>query len=254
MKTGMRHSDYLKNLLEQRKHEAGNIDPIHEVGDRITSPPGATSLEENKIISEYLEQKNLQTLANAVPQFKKSLILKKFFKMKRNQEVIVYMDHQAHIKEIFGKVSAIGRDFVTLTNLKERIWIPYKSVRSANSPSGVPTYEGEHQNFIYDNDLKRKLTTNFGETVAKREVLIQQFYEESLKGNLERYQGVWVKAVLPDETVIGRIASVSDDCFLLQSYGSKREIAFSDLTYICSARLFAQLILLGKNMIKSMFK
>ncbi|WP_226641870.1 hypothetical protein [Mesobacillus subterraneus] len=254
MKTGMRHSDYLKNLLEERRHEDKKIDPIHEVGDHITSPPSATSLEENKIISEYLEQKNLQTLANAVPEFKKPLILKKFFKMKRNQEVIVYIDHKANIKEICGKVNAIGRDFVTLTNLKERIWIPYNSIRSANSPSGVPTYESEHQNFIYDNDLKRKLITDFGETVVKREVLIQQFFEESLKGNLERYQGVWVKAVLPDQTVIGKITSVCEECILLHSYGSKKEIAISDLTYICSARLFTQMLLMGKNMIKSMFQ
>ena len=74
----MRHSDYLKNLLEDRKNEARNLDPIHEVGNRITSPPSATPLEENKIIAEYLEQKNIQTLANAVPEFKKTLILKNF--------------------------------------------------------------------------------------------------------------------------------------------------------------------------------
>lgn len=254
MKTGMRHSDYLKNLLEERKHEARIIDPIHEVGDHIASPPGATSLEENKIISEYLEQKNLQTLANAVPEFKKPLILKKFFKMKRNQEVIVYIEDKANVKEICGKVKAIGRDFVTLTNLNERIWIPYNSIKSANTPSGVPTYEGEHQNFIYDNDLKRKLITDFGETVVKREVLIQQFFEETLKGNLERYQGVWIKAVLPEQTALGKISSVSGECLLLQSYGSKKEIAISDLTYICSVRLFTQMLLMGKNMIKSLFR
>lgn len=250
----MRHSDYLKMLLEDRSHEVKHVDPIHEVGNKITSPPSATSLEENKIIAEYLEQKNLQTLANAVPEFKKALILKKFFKMKRNQEVIVYLDHHGKTQEISGKVNAIGRDFVILTNLKDRIWIPYKSVFSADSPAGVPTYESAHQNFIYDNDLKRKLTTNFGETVAKRDVLIQQFFEESFKGNLERWQGMLVKVVTHEETVWGKIASVTEDGVLLRSFSSIREIAFNDLSHITSGRLFTQVLLMGKNAFKSLFR
>jgi hypothetical protein len=254
LKTGMRHSDYLKNLLEDRKNEVRNLDPIHEVGNQITSPPSATPLEENKIIAEYLEQKNLQTLANAVPEFKKTLILKKFFKMKRNQEVIVYIEHQGTTKETSGKVNAIGRDFVILTNLKDRIWIPYKTILTANSPSGVPTYENAHQNFIYDNDLKRKLTTNFGETVAKRDVLIHQFFEESLRGNLERWKGVWVKAVTPEETVWGKIVSVTEESVLLQSVSSNRQIAFDDLSHLISARLFNRVLLMGKNMLTSLFR
>ncbi len=254
LKTGMRHSDYLKNLLEDRKNEVRNLDPIHEVGDQITSPPSATSLEENKIIAEYLEQKNLQTLANAVPEFKKTLILKKFFKMKRNQEVIVYFELQGATWETSGKVNAIGRDFVILTNLKDRIWIPYKTILSANSPSGVPTYENAHQNFIYDNDLKRKLTTNFGETVAKRDVLIHQFFEESLRSNLERWKGVWVKAVTPEETVWGKIISVTEESVLLQSVSSKRQIAFDDLSHLISARFFNRVLLMGKNILTSLFR
>lgn len=254
LRTGMRHSDYLKNLLEDRRNEVRHIDPIHEVGNQITSPPSATPLEENKIIAEYLEQKNLHTLANAVPEFKKTLILKKFFKMKRNQEVVVYIEHQGTTKETSGKVNAIGRDFVILTNLKDRIWIPYKTILSANSPSGVPTYENAHQNFIYDNDLKRKLTTNFGETVAKRDVLIHQFLEESLRGNLERWKGVWVKAVTPEETVWGKIVSVTEESVLLQSGSSNRQIAFDDLSHLISVRLFNRVLLMGKNVLTTLFR
>jgi hypothetical protein len=250
----MRHSDYLKNLLEGRRTEVRQVDPIHEVGNTITSPPSATSLEENKIIAEYLEQKNLHTLANAVPEFKKPLILKKFFKMKRNQEVIVYIDHKGKTQEISGKVNAIGRDFVILTNLKDRFWIPYKSIFSANSPAGVPTYENAHQNFIYDNDLKLKLTTQFGETVAKREVLIQQFFEESLKSNLERWQGMWVKVATPEEIVLGKIVSVTEEGVLLQSFSLNREIAFEDLSHLISTRLFNRILLMGRNVFTTLFR
>jgi hypothetical protein len=253
LRTGMRHSDYLKSLLEDRRNEARHIDPIHEVGNQLTSPPSATTLEENKIIGEYMEQKNLYTLANAVPEFKKTLILKKFFKMKRNQEVIVYIDHQGSAKQITGKVNAIGRDFVVLTNLKDRIWIPYRTMLSANSPAGVPTYENAHQNFIYDNDLKRKLTTSFGETVSQREVLIQQFFEESLKSNLARWEGAWVKVVTHGEAVLGKIASVTDHSILVQSLGVNKKIEFDELSYIISARLFVRVLMIGKNVFKNLF-
>lgn len=251
MKTGMRHSDYIKNLLEERRNEVREVDPIHESGNHITSPPGATTLEENKIIAEFLEQKNLHTLVNAVPEFKKTLILKKFFKMKRNQEVIVYVDYHGKTREISGKVNSIGRDFVILTNLKDRFWLPYQTVISANSPAGVPTYENTHQNFIYDNDLKRKLTTNFGETVAKRDVLIEQFFEESLVSSLDRWRGIWVRVVTPDETVFGRLISVSDEGVVLKPVSSMKQIDFDQIAIITSVRLYIRILMIGKRLMKS---
>jgi ribosome maturation factor RimP len=99
----------------------------------LSSPPGAASLEENRIINEYMEHRNLQQVASSIPCTKKQILLKKFFKRKRNQQVIVYSNIKAEQVVITGKVSAIGRDYVMLTNLKERIWIPYSAIESANT-------------------------------------------------------------------------------------------------------------------------
>lgn len=251
MKTGMRHSDYIKVLLAKRKDENRQIDPIHEVGDRITSPPGATPLEESRFISEYMEQKNLHTVVTAKPELKKSLLLKKFFKMRRNQEVIIYILSKDETCEITGKVSAIGRDFVMLTSLKDRIWIPYKAIQSANIPAGVPTYESAHQNFIFDNDLKTKLTTNFGETVSKREVLVQQFFEETLMTSLDRWQGIWVKVITLKNTYWGKIISASDKSVMIKPLRDSIEIELNQITHIYSMRLLMRLYMMGKNMLKN---
>ncbi|RSD25405.1 hypothetical protein [Mesobacillus subterraneus] len=76
--------------------------------------------------------------------------------MKRNQEVVVSTELNGKTIELSGKVAAIGRDFVMLTNLKDRFWIRYQAILSANSPPGVPTKEASHQNLIYDNVLKMR--------------------------------------------------------------------------------------------------
>jgi hypothetical protein len=251
LKTGMRHSEYIKVLLEKRKHEIRQIDPIHEAGNHITSPPGAAPLEENKFIANYIEQRNLHTVINAVPELKKPLLLKKFFKMKRNQEVIVYIASNGVTSEITGKVSAIGRDFVMLTNLKDRIWVPYLAIQAANIPAGVPTYENSHQNFIYDNDLKWKLMTNFGETVAKRDVLVQQFFEETLMTNLDKWQGLWVKIYTLEKTYWGKIISASDQRVIIKPLTDHIKIELNQITHIYSMRLLMRLYMMGKNMFKS---
>jgi ribosome maturation factor RimP len=172
--------------------------------------------------------------------------------MRRNQEVIIYILSKGDTSEITGKISAIGRDFVMLTSLKNRIWIPYNAIQSANIPSGVPTYESAHQNFIYDNDLKRKLTTNFGETVSKRDVLVQQFFEETLMTSLDRWQGIWVKVITLENTYGGKIISASDKSVMIKHLKDPIEIELNQITHLYSMRLLMRLYMVGKNILKNL--
>lgn len=163
--------------------------------------------------------------------------------MKRNQEVVIYLENT----EIFGKVSAIGRDFVMITNLNKRIWLPFHAIQSANLPTGIPSFSNSHQYFIYDNDLRRKLLQHFGETVAKRDVLIQQFYEESLVTNLTSWRKTWVKIQINQEIVFGKIQSVTEQKLVLLLLNEKIELDLIKITMIESIRFFNLLSLLGKK-------
>jgi len=232
LKTGMRHREYIEALLEKRAKEQRKINPIHETGEKFTSPPSATTLEENKVLTEYMEQVNLQKLANSMPHQKHPLFLKKFFKMKRNQQVIVYVKKSESVTEVMGRVSSVGRDFVMLNNLTDRIWIPYHMIESANIPSGVPNFTNSHQFFLYDNELKKKLMTNFGDTVSKRDLLKQQFYEETLKTNLNSWSGLWVKVIGRQSNFIGRIDASGKTGLTLQRVFGGNEIPWSDITHI----------------------
>jgi hypothetical protein len=78
MKTRMRLDDYIPVLLEKRKNESRKKDDIYETSEGITSPPGATSTEEIRIFTEYMEQANLLKITEAAPE-KKNINVEKIF-------------------------------------------------------------------------------------------------------------------------------------------------------------------------------
>lgn len=247
LKTGLRHDEYVKKLLEQRKKEERKKDPIHESGVTFTSPAGSTATEEIRVFNEYMEQANLFKITNAAPEQRKSLMLKRFFKMKRNQQVEIYSENGENTNYTLGKVTAIGRDFVMVTNLKDRIWFPYHSIISANVPSGIPNYSNSHQSYIFDNDLKRKLLHHFGQTVSKRDALIQQFYEETLNTNLRTWKGIWVKVFAKDGVYSGQIRDVQDHILYLSSMNKNLEVELKHIHSVNSLRFFSFLTIFSKK-------
>jgi hypothetical protein len=174
--------------------------------------------------------------------------------MKRKQQVLIYSKSGDETIRTVGKVSAAGRDFVMVTNLNERIWLPYHSIESANIPTGIPNFSNSHQHLIFDNDLRRKLLFNFGETVSKRDVLIQQFYEESLASNLQSWGRTWVKIRTDKETIFGKIQNVTEQKLLIILLKEKIEIELNHISTVHSIRFFSLLSLLGKKQFGLFFK
>jgi hypothetical protein len=236
MKTHMRFDQYLSALLEKRKQEPRTESKTDETKERFSSPAGAAPTEEIRLFTEYKEQANLLQIAKSAPQKRKFLILKKFFKMRRNQQVIVFLKNSGQVVETTGKVNAVGRDFVMLTNAKERIWIPFQAIESANIPTGIPLYSTTHQNLIYDNQLKQRLLSNFGETVAARDVLIQQFYEETLLTNLNSWKYLWVKVETEKKTLFGKMKDTDSQTLRLSFWKEKHEIEIEHIVTIQSIR------------------
>ncbi|WP_257985526.1 hypothetical protein [Bacillus sp. V5-8f] len=174
--------------------------------------------------------------------------------MKRNQQVVVYSKAGEEAIQTLGKVSAIGRDFVMLTNLKDRFWISYEAIESANIPQGVPNFSNSHQYFIYDNDLKRKLLYNFGETVSKRDVLIQQFYEESLSTNLRSWKNTWVRVRTGSDTLFGKIMDADKLTLTIALWNEQTKLDLIHITYVQSIRFLSLVSLLGRHQIKKVFQ
>lgn len=217
----------------------------------FSSPTSAVSLEETRILTEYLSQKNLFNIVNRDETRRKPLILKQFFKMKRNQEVVVSsVVEKDVIMSTEGKVATIGRDFIMLTNLQKRIWIPYTTIETANIPFGFPSYSNPHQHFIYDNQLQQKLVLQFGETVAKREALIKQFFEETLQTNLNSWSGMWVEVITAERLFFGKIKETTKKELILKYFKKEIVIPLKDIRYVSTIGLFP----LWRNVINSIFK
>lgn|GEM_PF-1507409 len=235
-------NDYRKELLERVMRETPKEDIINEFnvrnGQGITSPTTPSTTEETRLLMEYIDRANMFNLSERDEKRGKVLKLRKFFKMKRNQQVEVYAKCGTKSLYKVGKVSTIGRDFVMLTTLKERMWIPYSVIESANIPYGIPNYSNTHQHFLYDNHLRNKLVHQFGETVAKRDLLKQQFFEESIQTNLEAWKDTWVAVYLDEEAKkLGKISSCRDGKLVLAFFGEFLYINMDDLKYIETIRL-----------------
>ena len=199
-----------------------------------TSPASALPLHELKMLQETIHGLNLQNLGQKIPRAKQQMVLLKFFKSKKNQLVEIYSRSGEEVVHTVGKVNVIGRNFVMLKTLFTRIWIPYTAIHSAKSPFGLPDVSGTHQHVVIDPELRRKLLTNFGETVAGKEVLKQQFFEEYLETNLKSWRGTYL-TINADQQISGKLLDVQKGVMTI----GKREkitVPLSQVTYMKQTR------------------
>jgi hypothetical protein len=199
-----------------------------------TSPASSLPLHELKMLQETIHGLNLQNLGQKIPHSKQQMILLKFFKSKKNQLVEVYSRSGEEVVHTVGKVNVIGRNFVMLKTLFTRIWIPYAAIHSAKSPFGLPDVPGTHQHVIIDQELRRKLLTNFGETVAGKEVLRQQFFEEYLETNLKSWRGSYL-TIDTNQQLKGKLLDVQKGTLVI---GKKEKVTvpLSQITYLKQTR------------------
>jgi ribosome maturation factor RimP len=222
-----------------------------EFEDTLSSPISAVSLEETRILTDYISKQNLFKIIGHDESLRRPLILKKFFKKRRDQQVVVTSASENNeTVTTEGKVAAVGRDFVMLTNLQKRIWIPFVAIESATIPFGYPSYSNTHQHAIYDNQLQQKLILQFGETVAKKEALIQQFFEESMRTNFTSWKDLWVEVKTAEETFIGKIKHTTKKELFLKQYKKELVIQLNDIRYVSTVRVFSiwrKLLFKGRN-------
>ena len=204
----MRLNEYTKQLWKERGQEVLSKNAENEidiVNSGSLSSPFEGPYEEIKIVQEYMNSKNLMKIAEALPAKKKALYLKGFLKERRNQQVEIYYRIDKEAKWLAGRILVIGRDFVSINVNGERYWVTYHSIEVARVPAGFPDTDYSHTNIIYDNGLKQSLLLNFGEVVSEKETLKQLFYEETLKTNLETWQGTNVTVWFDNSNFAGKL-------------------------------------------------
>lgn len=244
--------EYVRDLMRRRAEEPRTEDLENEYyarrGQGLTSPASELPKEELKLQQMNIMGQNMMRIAASVPERKKPLLLRRFFKHKRNQVVEVYSKHGGDALRTLGKVNAIGRDFVTLTTLSRRVWLPFASIESANAPFGLPDVPSSHQHLVIDEELRRKLITRFGETVAKRDVLIQQFFEESLLTHLQTRRGTRVEVLVRDGSrVKGRVEACENGVLELRSWRTGAAVRVEEIAMVRTMRWWQWLPIFQKR-------
>ncbi|MBP1155882.1 MULTISPECIES: hypothetical protein [unclassified Paenibacillus] len=205
--------------------------------EKYTSPASPLPDYELKMLQKYIHDVNLQKLSESLPRQKKNLMLIKFFKHKRNQRVEIVSSIGAHKQHTLGKVANIGRDFVVLTTLWNRIWIPYRSIQSSNIPAGLPDVSNTHQHVVFDEQLRRRLLTQFGKTVGGHDILKQQFYEDSLQTSLQSWKGASVTVTANETMHSGKIVYAASGTLSLQNAKNRFDVNLRDVDYIKLRRI-----------------
>lgn len=241
----IRLDQYVQELREKLSQEVMREDPENEwnlkLGKGISSPASELPAEELKMLQQSIHGQNLLYLGESLPHRKKELVLRKFFRHKRNQQIEVYSKSKGKSLQTLGKVRAAGRDFVVLTTLTDRIWIPFSAIHSANVPYGLPDLSNTHQHLVIDDNLRHKLITQFGQTVSNKDVLVQQFFEESLETNMQTWKGTRVEIDVGDQTLAGKVLRSKDGLLTIKSFNTEQTISLKEITYIKTVR-FLQLL------------
>lgn len=211
--------------------------PELEKEGAYTSPASSLPSHELEMLQEYIHGYNLQILGSRLPNYKQQMILIKFFKMKKNQLVEVYSRCGDEVIHTIGKVYAVGRNFVMLTTLFTRIWIPYAAIHSAKSPFGIPNLPSVHQHNVIDAELRKKLVVNFGEVVSGKKELRLQFYEELLETNLKSWERTNL-TIYTDRIIRGHVKEVEKGKIFLK-YASQNEVSISKINYIKQTRFIS---------------
>lgn len=213
-----------------------NEHPELQKEGRYTSPASPRPLHELKMLQEYIHGANLQNLGAVLPNRKKQLILIKFLKSKKNQVVEIYSKTGEEVIHTIGKVTTIGRDFVMIQTLFTRFWIPFAAIQTAKSPFGLPDIPGSHQQVVIDEELRRKLLTNFGEVVSGKQTLRQQFFEELLETNLKSWKGTNL-TIHTSKIYNGKLKEVSAGQLLLSK--QEKKIPIKNINYMKQTRFIS---------------
>ncbi|MBA2176079.1 hypothetical protein H0266_14375 [Halobacillus locisalis] len=211
-------------------------DHVEDAHVSFTSPTCEGTLEEGRLLMEYMDQANLFAIARYDESRKKTLLLKKFFQSKRNQEVVVHTKEGTKRKTHKGKVATVGRDFVSITTVHHRLWVPFFAIDAADLPFGSPTYSNPHQHFIYDNNLQYKLCREFGKTVSQRNAYAEVFFEESLRTNLHQWKGTWVVIQTHDDEAIGKVEDSTKKHLEVKSFHTAKKLEWNSIQTVKTVR------------------
>lgn len=200
---------------------------------KFSSPASPLPSHELKILQEFIHHQNVQIIGEINPSRRKEIMLSNFFKSHRNQTVKIRIQCREQWKEILAKTDAVGRDFVILTTLLTKYWIPFRTIDTAEQPyDQVNIPHQQHQQVVYDEELKQKILLQFGKTVSQKDFLKQQFFEQTLVGHMRSFIKNKVIVETQRSRTRGKLMDVNEHEIQLKDTESCSSIEWKDMLWI----------------------
>lgn len=205
-----------------------NSDPT-----KFSSPASPLPSHELKILQEFIHHQNVQIIGENNPLRRKEIMLSNFFKSHKNQTVKIRVHCREQWREILAKTDAVGRDFVILTTLFTKYWVPFRAIDAAEQPyDQVNIPHQQHQQVVYDDDLKQKILLKFGKTVSQKDVLKQQFFERTLAGYMKSLLKNKMNIETKTSRIRGNMIDVNPHEIKLKDNNSQYTIEWKDILWI----------------------
>ncbi|MCG7376336.1 hypothetical protein MH215_04980 [Paenibacillus sp. ACRSA] len=200
---------------------------------KFSSPASPLPAHELKILQEYIHHQNVQIIGEINPLRRKEIMLSNFFKSHKNQTVKLKVHSRNQFTEMMAKTEAVGRDFVILTTLLTKYWVPFRSIVTAEQPfDQVNVPHQQHQQVVYDEDLKQKILLKFGKTVSQKDFLKQQFFEQTLAGHIKSLMNDKLIVETSTARIRSRLLDINAQEILLKEKGGRSSVPWSDILWI----------------------
>lgn len=141
-------------------------------------------------------------------------------------------ENEEENRVVKGRVHFAGRDFVIVRRGGKQMLIPYLKVCSIDLQNRFADPEEEPRLADIDPCLRRAITFNFGEVVSQSPQLIDIFFGLDLVIYLLAFLDKEVKAVLPDEVIIGELKDVTRESVTICKGENEQEIPIEDVCFM----------------------
>ncbi|RBW70813.1 hypothetical protein [Bacillus taeanensis] len=202
---------------------------------KFSSPNSSLSPEDLEKLNECIEEANQLLLTLALEREEDNLkFLQQSFRNLKGHQVIVTFKCNEKIESIKGTVLDTGLDFIIIDKKVTFSLIPFERILAVKHRNDSARLKMDQELLKIDTCLRRAITFQFGEVVAKSPFLLNLFFGLSLNMFLESFVGcfVYVKTDTEEFEIDGTLVEVKKQSIELKVDKEKRGIDFDEICFI----------------------
>jgi hypothetical protein len=202
---------------------------------KFPSPNSSFSKKNLKELTECIEEANQLLLTLALERNQENLrFLQQSLRNLKGEPVIIKIECNEKVETVKGTVLDAGLDFIILDKKVTISLIPFERIIAMKHKNDMVRLKREQELLNIDTCLRRAITFQFGEIVAKSPFLINLFFGLPLNLFLESFVNcfVYVKTDTEEVEIDGTLLEVKKNSIEVKVDEEKRGIDFDEICFI----------------------